>query len=329
MAVASPLLVGTAPAAVAADTPAIDNTKVYTSEDDIVAAMEGTKDKPGYAPVEKSESVMGYPQGLDRDNPVTLDDVQPTYDPKDAVADAKEAAKAYASNGDNPAPLKKVAQQMADSKATEPEARKDINDDKTYPYLTGGPAKEYCEGKSADASKTQNAEKANPCVFVGKLDTKPGSKYPKAGGSSGLAGGGKKTFMTKGEAVDEKSTTTGWKMGGKFTPKLTVTPPGDKGGTGGEVGGEVSFEYSYSSTTLNRVTSTQEDKSEVDFPSDKKGSIQGRRDGAYYVGYIVVHRHTDKTEPNPDKDQLITIPARVYVQSPKSSTSVTYFKLQE
>ncbi|MFI9230244.1 hypothetical protein [Streptomyces rimosus] len=54
--------------------------------------------------------------------------------------------------------------------------------------------------------------------------------------------------MTEGQAVDEKSTTTGWKAGGKFRAKLTGAPAGDKRGAGGEAGGEVDFEYSYSSS---------------------------------------------------------------------------------
>ncbi|WP_406213778.1 hypothetical protein [Streptomyces decoyicus] len=122
-------------------------------------------------------------------------------------------------------------------------------------------------------------------------------------------------------------------MGGKFTPKVTSTPA--NGGAGGEIGGEIGFTYSYSSTSLNRVTGTQEDKYEdkyeTEFPADKKGSLQGRRDGAYYVGYLFVQYQAAPGAPGtgPEKEHIKAIPARAYVQPPKSSTPVTYFKYQE
>ncbi|MFI1160274.1 hypothetical protein [Streptomyces sioyaensis] len=349
IAVTAPL-VGTAPPAVAADAPKIDKDKVYGSEQDVVARMEGTdgmKDKegkpvPGYAPVAQSESVMGYPKGVDRDKdnkvmPVYKDDVQAQYDAKQAVVDAKAAAKKYAEDTtNNPQPLRETAKLLADSSLTDPEVRGDTNDDAIYgrggTEMSAEHAEMHCAGKHAPAPGgrvDQNAAKANPCVFVGKLDKKDGSKYPKVGGSSGMAGGGKKTYSVEGLSSEEKSTTEGWSAGGKFTPKLTITPGGDKGGPGGGADGELSFTYSYSSTTTNKVLTTQKDQTEVEFPSDKKGSLQGRRDGAYYIGYIITRKLNAIYEDDRGKESLIAIPARVYVQSPQSSTSVTYFKYQE
>ncbi|TXC98764.1 hypothetical protein [Streptomyces sp. ISID311] len=335
-------LVGTASPAVADDPKPIDNKKIYSSEADILEAMGGEN---GWAKVQESESVMGYPKGIDRDKdgkviPVYADDVKAQYDPNDpshavkaAVKDAKAAAKKYADDTTNhPQPLREMAKLLADSPLDDAWVTKDTNDDKLFAKGTEGPAEEYCAGKMPKyaAEPPQNAAKANPCVFVGKLDKKDGSKYPKVGGGSGMAGGGKKTYAVEGQTTDETSTTEGWSAGGKFTPKLTITPAGDKGGAGGEVGGEVSFTYSYSSTTTNKVSTTQKDQTEVEFPSDKKGSLQGRRDGAYYIGYIVVRKVNHKIlDDNPGQEQLVAIPARVYVQSPQSSTSVTYFKYQE
>ncbi|MFI9262610.1 hypothetical protein ACIGT4_33625 [Streptomyces sioyaensis] len=342
---------GTAsPAAAADEQKPIDNAKIYSSEQDVVARMEGTdgmtdkdgKPVPGYAPVADSESVMGYPKGVDRDKdnkvmPVYKDDVQAQYDAKQAVVDAKAAAKKYAEDTtNNPQPLRETAKLLADSPLTDPEVRGDTNDDAIFGR--GGPepgaehTEMYCAGKHAPAPGgrvDQNAAKANPCVFVGKLDKKDGSKYPKVGGSSGMAGGGEKTYTVAGETTEEKSSTEGWAVGGKFTPKVSLTPAGDKGGAGGELGAEASFTYSYSSTTTNKVSTKQQDETKVTFPSDKKGSLQGRRDGAYYVGYIVVRKTNALPEDNIGQEHLIAIPARVYVQSPQSSTSVTYFKYQE
>ncbi|MEX2974335.1 hypothetical protein [Streptomyces sp. C184] len=369
IAVTAPL-VGTAPPAVAADAPKIDKDKVYGSEQDVVARMEGTdgmKDKdgnpvPGYAPVEQAESVMGYPKGIDRDkkgaivDPVTPEDVhnrwakpdpneekakfdnkQALADAKQAVVDAKAAAQKYADDKKNhPAPLREVAKQLADSTLTDPDVRGDTKDDAIYgrggSEIGAEHAEMHCAGKHAAAPGgrvDQNAAKANPCVFVGKLDQKDGSKFPKVDGGSGIAGGGKKTYSVETQSTEEDSTTSGWSAGGKLTTKVTSTPAGDKGGAAPEVNGEVSFTYSYSSTATHKVTTSQKDQTEVDFPSDKKGSLQGRRDGAYYIGYIITRKINDISENDQGKESLIAIPARVYVQSPQSSTSVTYFKYQE
>ena len=341
--VAAPLM-GTASPAAAADEqkPIKDKETIYSSEADIIAKMAGTAEKKGWAPVADSESVMGYPKGLDRDKdgkvmPVYKDDVQAQYDATQAVVDAKAAAKKYYEDKiNNPQPLRETAKLLADSTLTDPEVRGDTNDDALFgrggPELGAEHTEMYCAGKHAPAPGgrvDQNAAKANPCVFVGKLDKKDGSKYPKVGGSSGMAGGGEKTYTVAGETTEEKSSTEGWAVGGKFTPKVALTPAGDKGGAGGELGAEASFTYSYSSTTTNKVSTKQQDETKVTFPSDKKGSLQGRRDGAYYVGYIVVRKTNALPEDNIGQEHLIAIPARVYVQSPQSSTSVTYFKYQE
>ncbi|MBM4796519.1 hypothetical protein HXP44_31930 [Streptomyces sioyaensis] len=330
---------GTAsPAAAADEQKPIDNAKIYSSEDEITARMAGTDGQKGWAPVADSESVMGYPKGIDRDKdnkvkPVYRDDVQTQYDPKQAVVDAKAAARKFAEDTTNhPAPLREVAKQLADSTLTDPFVTKDTNDDKLFAKGTEGPAEDYCAGKMPKyaGEPPQNDAKANPCVFVGKLDKKAGSKYPKVDGGSGIAGGGKKTYSVEIQSTEEDSTTSGWSAGGKLTTKVTSTPAGDKGGATPELSGEASFTYSYSSTTTNKVMTSQKDQTEVEFPSDKKGSLQGRRDGAYYIGWIIARKVNHKIlDDNAGQEQLVAIPARVYVQSPQSSTSVTYFKYQE
>lgn len=322
MLVAAPLVAPSSPA-MAAD---IDPT-VYGSEQDVLAAMESL------SPVNPTESVMGYPKGIDLDEsgnvkPVTRGDVEGTYDPAKAVADAKEVARKYADDTNNPQVLREAIKPLADSTITDPEVGQNTTDDQVLPVGAGLTSRAACEGRWPYSDADQNAAKAGACMFVGKLDTRDGSKYPKLGSSSGLLGGGKKTYTVSGQVTDEKSETSGWSVGGKFTPKVTMTPAGDNGGAGGEVGGEASFTYSYSSTTVNRVTSTTEDKTEVEFPSDKKGSLQGRRDGAYYVGYIIVDSVED-TDYGSGTEHLKAIPARVYVQSPTTSTPVSYFKYQE
>ncbi|MEU8682320.1 hypothetical protein [Streptomyces sp. NPDC048611] len=327
---AAPLL-GSASPAVAAEENPIRNDKLYESEDDIQAALTKT------APVGDSETVMGYPKGIDRDAngavmPFDLRDVQDKYDPQQAVQDAKQAAQKYADDANNPAGYRDVAQQLVTGwgkkNAGNPavEVRKNTTDDKMTDKYTQGPAESYCAGKDVIDGSPHDVQ-ASPCVFVGKLDTKPGSKYPKIGSSSAVLGGGKKTYKVTGQVTDEKSTTDGWSVGGKFTPKVTTTPA--NGGTGGELGGEAGFTYSWSVTTTERKMTGVDDQTEVTFPSDKKGSLQGRRDGAYYVGYLVVRYADPKGFARAEEERLIAIPARVYVQSPKSSTPVSYFTYTE
>ncbi|KOT84720.1 hypothetical protein ADK70_22570 [Streptomyces rimosus subsp. pseudoverticillatus] len=335
MLVAAPLAVAASPAAAAdgPQAPVADKSKVYSSDADIEKAMEQ------WAPVAPVESVMGYPKGIDQDEagnikPLQLADLENKhkYDAETALKDAKTAASNYAQNNNTPKFVGEAAKQLADSTITKPEVAQNTNDDKIDMWPGNVPnAKEYCEGRYTKGGD-QNTAKANPCVFAGKLDETQGSKYPKLGTGGGVAGGAKKTFTISGQVTDENSSSEGWSVGGKFTPKATLSPTGDEGGPGGEVGGELGFTYSYSSTSLNRVTATQEEKVEMDFTdSTKKGSLQGRRDGAYYVGYIFVdyQESAGPANGNGSKEHIKAIPARVYVQSPKSSTPVTYFKLQE
>lgn len=337
-------LVGTASPAVAAENPKPIDTKVYESEDDILKAMEQ------WAPVKPKESVMGYPTGIDQDakgniKSVALGDVLAQYPMGEALADAKQAARDFADgmitdeNGtktprpDGTKPPQFVAdsaRQIADSTITEPETSQSTSDNNIAQFKSAtNSAKSFCNGSNYSEGAPQNTAKANPCVFVGKLDPTSGSKYPKVDGGSGIAGGGKKTYTVGGQVTEENSSTSGWSVGGKFTPKLTSTPA--DGGLGGEGALEASFTYSFSSTSINRQMTSQEDKTEVEFPSEKKGSLQGRRDGAYYIGYLFVdyQGNPDMAPGGKESEHLKAIPARVYVQSPTTSTPVTYFKYQE
>ncbi|KOU07338.1 hypothetical protein ADK86_04680 [Streptomyces sp. NRRL F-5755] len=325
--VAAPLVGSASPAVAADDQKPIDNKKIYTSEADITADLER------WAPVEPKESVMGYPKGVQdgKGNTTSVEqrDVQPKYDSKEAVADAKAAAQKYVDDPNtknDKGYLKDAAMQLVKTSITEPEVRQNTHDDDIWKDGRKNPAPNYCAGKTPGGG-TLNTAGVSPCMFVGKLDTAPESKYPKTGGGGALAGGGKKTFKTSHQITDEKSEVAGWSVGGKVAGKITSSP--EKGGIGGEAGPEFNFAYSYSSTSTKRNTLQSDDTTEADFPSDVKGSLQGRRDGAYYVGYILAYGHGDPTSSAKDKERLIAIPARVYVQSPKSSTPLTYFKYQE
>lgn len=332
MLVAAPLVGATTPAVAAEDPKEIDRTKIYSSEDDIIAAMKK------WAPVEDSESVMGYPMGVrDEKGAITsvdLDYAAKQYDSKQAVVDAKAAAKKYAALPNPKTALVTAANKIADTPLTEPETRQNTLDDNVYSSSSKyprWPAPNYCDGKDSDGKPMVTGPEPKPCMFVGKLDNAPESLYPKAGGSTGIAGGGKKTYKISQQNTDEKTDTVGWSMGGKVSGKVTSIP--ENGGTGGEVGPEISFTYSYSSTSTHRNMKQVDDQTDATFPSEVKGSLQGRRDGAYYVGYIITYYSDEdqgfKDDPNMTEKTLTAIPARVYVQSPKSSTALDYFNYQE
>ncbi|MFF7227967.1 hypothetical protein [Streptomyces sioyaensis] len=290
--------------------------KLYQNEQDVLTAMEK------WAPVKPSESVMGYPKGLDRDKDgnvkaITLADVQPKYDPNEAVKDAELAAAQYAADTKNPAPLRASAEHLSTgwpgSKAANgPDIRPNTKND----VVGGQPAEQYCNMVNKDPDHAAFGQTA-PCIFVGKVD----EKWPVRGSTDGVAGGGTLNYKVSGSVTDEKSTTEGWSAGGKISPKITGTPAGDKGGAGGEIGGEVSFTYSYSSTSLKRVMNTLETSVQIEVPNDKKGYLEGRANGAYYTGYIVV-RDIDGN----NQESLVAIPARAYVQAPDTTSPQTWFK---
>ncbi|QIK05380.1 hypothetical protein G7Z12_04305 [Streptomyces sp. ID38640] len=324
------------PAHAADDPKAGVDEKTYEKDEDVIAKMKE------WAPVNGSESVMGYPKGLERDKdgkvkPVSYEDVKRIYDANTAVEDAKKAAKAYADNQQNPSDARRVATALAEgnpeakTKAeNSAEIKNNTTDDKTVKSkdarLDGRPAEAYCGGR-LDIPGLENPPPAGACAFVGKLDDRPDSTYPQRGATDGVAGGGKIQYKVQGQTTDESSKTEGWSVGGKFTPKITFTPGGDKGGAGGEAGGEVSFTYSYSSTSLKRVTNTTEQTVETDVPSGKKGYMEGRGNGAYYLGYIVVRAvDADYDMGTTRGERMIAIPARVYVQSSGTTSPVTWFK---
>ncbi|MFE7779572.1 hypothetical protein [Streptomyces nigrescens] len=331
---AAALLMAAALAGIASPAVAADGTteaKLYASNEDVEKEME---DK---APVAESESVMGYPKGLERDGkgnliPVTQEDVKARvkYEPAQALTDAKAAAKKWSENTDNNSDAREMIKQLADSTLTEPDViGKDTRDDNIATAMAEvNSSASFCEGVNAGGH--QNGAKANPCVFVGKLDTKGDSKWPKLSTGAALAGGGKKTYKTSEQITDESSTTAGWQVGGKFTPKVSVAPGGD-GGKGGELPIEGSFTYSFSSTTLNRKMTSTEENYEATFPADKWGELQGRRAGAFYLGYLLVDYKAVPGAPgtHPEKEHIKAIPARVFVQSPKAEVPLAYFNMQK
>ncbi|MCF3175973.1 hypothetical protein IPZ61_21980 [Streptomyces sioyaensis] len=330
-------LIGSAPAQAADDPPEQESvpTKTYEKNKDVLADLKK------WAPVKDEESVMGYPTGLDRDKDgkiksVSYEDVKRIYPADTAVADAKKAAQAYADNPENPSEARRVATALvegdphATNKADNSAAIKNsTTDDKTSRSkdvrLDGRPAEAYCGGRF-DSPGLDNPLPAGACAFVGKLDDREGSTYPTRAVTDGIAGGGKIEYKVEGQVTDEKSKTEGWSVGGKLTPKITVTP--ENGGKGGEIGGEISYTYSYSSTSLHRVANTSGQTVEINVPDDKKGFMEGRGNGAYYLGYIVVRAlDADYDEGTSGKSEhMYLIPARVYVQSTETTSPVTWFK---
>ncbi|KOG42265.1 hypothetical protein ADK74_16825 [Streptomyces decoyicus] len=106
-------LAGTVSPAAAADGPT--EAKLYASDEIVENEMKGK------APVADSESVMGYPKGLDRDSkgnlvPVTQEDVKARvhYEPAQALTDAKAAAKKWSENTDNNSDAREMIKQLAE-----------------------------------------------------------------------------------------------------------------------------------------------------------------------------------------------------------------------
>ncbi|MBL1087687.1 hypothetical protein JK359_38150 [Streptomyces actinomycinicus] len=270
-----------------------------------------------WAPLNWSESVMGYPRGLDRDasgsvKAVHLADVRKTYAPDQAIRDAMNAAQQYAADERNPEPLRASARKLVDgwpggTKSSRPDIRANTRDD-TVPS-GGQTAEQYC-GMTNTAPRHPAFGQAAPCVFVGKLD----EKHPVRGASHAMAGEGKLTYKVSASVNDEKSVTEGWSAGGKITPKLISKDQAD-------IGAELSFSYSYASTSVTRLQNTLETDVEIEVPADKRGFLEGRANGAYYTGYIVL-RDID----GDNQESTMAVPARVYVQAPGTTTPVTWFK---
>ncbi|WP_438489938.1 hypothetical protein [Streptomyces sp. S186] len=282
----------------------------YQSDQDVIAAMTKTD------PVNPSESSMGYPAGVDKDKngnvkTFTLADVQSKYAPEQAVKDAQAAATQYAADTNHSAPLRESAKHLVDGWAdtTKPNGT-DVRQNTKDNALTGGQsAEQYCNMTNKDP-KSPFYGQAAPCMFVGKVD----EKYPQRGASDGLTGEGKLTYKVTASVADESSTTEGWQVGGKITPSIS--------GDGASVGGEASFTYSYSSTSTTKVQNTRETGVEINVPQGKKGYLEGRANGATYTGYIVVR----DLDTGTNQEHLVAIPARVFIQAPGSSSSVTWVK---
>ncbi|MFJ3176769.1 hypothetical protein ACIPJK_39625 [Streptomyces roseus] len=287
----------------------IDQT--YENDADVFQTMNK------WTPLNDSESVMGYPKGLDRDRSgnikaAALADVRRTYDPEQAISDAEKAARQYAGDERNPEALRVSALRLAEGWPEGPggsihDIRRNTKDD-TLPS-TPLSAEEYCGMANNDPGHPAYGQTA-PCVFVGKLD----EKYPVRGASDAITGEGKLTYKISASVTDEKSVTEGWSAGGKIAPKLISKDQAD-------IGAEASFSYSYTSTSVSRVQNTLETAVEINVPKDKRGYLEGRANGAYYTGYLVL-RDIDGS----NQETTVAIPARVYVQAPHSSTPITWFK---
>ncbi|AJT65987.1 hypothetical protein T261_4333 [Streptomyces lydicus] len=303
-------LIGTQAPAFADDgQPAKVADGTYESDQDVLAAMEKTD------PVNSAESSMGYPAGVDKDKDgnvkaFTLADVQGKYDPEQAVKDAQAAATQYAADEKHSAPLRESAKHLADgwSDATKPSGTEIRQNTKDSTLSGGQSAEQYCNMTNKDPQSPYYGQAA-PCMFVGKVD----EKYPQRGASDGLTGEGKLTYKVTASVADEQSTTEGWQVGGKITPTIS--------GDGASAGGEASFTYSYSSTSTTKVQNTRESDVEINVPQGKKGYLEGRANGATYTGYIVV-RDLDSS----NQEHIVAIPARVFIQAPGSSSSVTWVK---
>ncbi|MFB7175993.1 hypothetical protein ACFCYM_35090 [Streptomyces sp. NPDC056254] len=285
--------------------------RTYESDADVFETMGK------WTPLRGSESVMGYPRGLDRDrsgsiNAVALADVRRTYDPEQAIRDAENAALRYAGDKRNPEALRASARKLVDgwpegSRSASHDIRQNTKDD-TLPSAALS-AEEYCGMVNSDPAHPAYGQTA-PCVFVGKLD----EKYPVRGASDAMAGEGKLTYKISASVTDERSVTEGWSAGGKIAPKLISKDQAD-------IGAEASFSYSYTSTSVSRVQNTLETAAEITVPKNKRGYLEGRANGAYYTGYVVL-RDIDGS----NQESIVAIPARVYIQAPHSSTPLTWFK---
>ncbi|MEU0663403.1 hypothetical protein [Streptomyces lavendulocolor] len=307
-------LIGSSTPALASDgQPADVGRYTYEQDREVLAAMAK------WAPVNSSETVMGYPKGLERDKEgsvkaVTLEDVRDKLNPVEAIVQARNAARQYAQDAKNPAALRYSARHLSDGwpNSTPPsgyEIRRNTKDD-ALPSAPEMTAEQYCGMVNTNPNHWAYGQTA-PCVFVGTLD----EKYPVRGVSDGVTGESKLTYKVSATVWNEESVTKGWSAGGKITPKI-----GD-GSAGGEISGEASFTYSYAVTSATKLVNTQETAVEVNVPQGKKGYLEGRANGAYYTGYIVL-RDIDTNQ----KEHMVAIPARAYVQAPTSSSAVTWFK---
>ncbi|MFH0518536.1 hypothetical protein ACHBTE_15320 [Streptomyces sp. M41] len=304
-------LIGSAIPASADGQRAVVVDDMYETNADVYAAMET------WTPLNTAESVMGYPKGLDRDasggvKAVHLADVSKTYDPEQAIRDAMNAAQQYAVDVRNPEHLRVSAQRLVDgwpggTKHSQHDIRRHTKDD--IVPSGGQTAEQYCGMTNTDANHPAYGQTA-PCVFVGKLD----ERYPVRGASVAMAGQGELTYKVAAAVTDEKSVTEGWSAGGAITPKLISKDQA-------EIGAEASFTYSYASTSVTRLQSTLETSVKINVPPGKRGYLEGRANGAYYTGYIVL-RDIDAD----NHEATAAIPARVYVQAPFTTTPVTWFK---
>ena len=292
----------------------------YASDQEVIAAMEKTD------PVNNWESSWGYPKGLQKDDQgnakvISSEDARSAYASKkedgtyqnaqesaeQAVQDAQEQAKKYADDTSHDEAPRESAKHLVDGwsgtiKPDGVEVRQNTADD----TLSGGQrAKDYC-GMTSQSPSTVG--QAPPCMFVGYST----EKYPRQDSSPSRVGPDKFIYKVSSSVTDEQSTTSGWQVGGEITPKI--------GDGESEVGGKVSFGYSYSTTSTTKVQNTNETDFNVDVPQGKKGYLEGRANGAIYTGYIVV-RHLD---PSTNKESLVAIPARAYVQAPGSSSPTTW-----
>ncbi|MER5417968.1 hypothetical protein [Streptomyces virginiae] len=304
-------LLGSPTSAQADSGPVAPNDRTYESNADVFQAMDR------WTSTNDSESVMGYPRGLDRDGngkvkAVALTDVRRTYDPEHAIRDAENAARQYAGNERNPQALRVSAQRLFNGwpeglKPANPDIRYNTKDDTLSSAALS--AEEYCGLANNNPGHPAYGQTA-PCIFVGKID----EKYPVRGASDALAGEGKLTYKISASVTDEKSTTEGWSAGGKVSPKIISKDQAD-------LGAEASFSYSYASTSVSRVQNTLETAVEINVPNSKRGYLEGRANGAYYIGYIVL-RDIDGS----NQESVMAVPARVYIQAPQSNTPLIWFK---
>ncbi|UNZ21217.1 hypothetical protein [Streptomyces sp. 891-h] len=69
------------------------------------------------------------------------------------------------------------------------------------------------------------------------------------------------------------------------------------------------------------MTNTLETTVKIDVPSDKKGYLEGRANGARHTGYIVLRDIDGKNQ-----ESLAAVPAQAYVQAPDVTSPQTWFK---
>ncbi|MEU8780694.1 hypothetical protein [Streptomyces sp. NPDC048637] len=252
------------------------------------------------APLNPTESVLGYPVvGLDLKE-IQRADVEKKYPHEKALEDAQGK---LGIKFQPDVPIKE-----------NPDIRNTTSDD-TEPWLSqlDGTAKVTAQ---TDCGKSE-ATAPPSCGFVGALD----EAHPSATVSAQVTGDADFEFKTQTTVAREEGKTSGWSIGGKVSGKGSA-----EGTPGGEGAPEFNFSYTESTTTVNKWQQLTEGTVKMKIPKGKTGWVDGRMNGGWYIGYIVhLVNVVDQGGKNP-RQKMTLIPARVMIQSPSTKSPMTWIK---